>query len=563
MNDTAEIPLVVGVTGHRDLVAQEIPALRTLLRSWFSNLQQRYPGLTINVLTSLAIGADTLVAEVASELGINVVNILPMPYADYLEDFEGSDRATFEHWCSKNETVELPRLKQNTHAIDRDLQYEKLGSFLASHSHILLALWDGKRSDAIGGTWQVVNFHQRDISALAEDQARSQLDIQDDESDLVYHVVCSRQSTGAPPAGLAPVTGTWFTRDDVTPRMQELPQRYHQVFRYMEQFNCDSQLITATLEESELTSQHVSTAAAHACTETLKIYGTSDALASLFQKRMLWALRTTLGSALLAGLCFILYADFPNQDHMIWGYFVFVALALGSFILVRRFDWQRRHLDYRVLAEALRVQYYWALAGVDMHNPSRFSHDSFFEGRDLQLGWIRNAMRFTGLRADAAFAPSGVDLEDAINGWVGNEHSGQLGYYQQRAGEKLKKHQATQYVSIACFVTGLIAAAVLALGQNNLSGTANNWLVAVMGLLPILAAVRQNYAHRLAERELVAQYAHMHEVFQNAYRLLQQAGDDAQRKRILRDLGDAALHENAQWILRQRERPLPVGEAMS
>ncbi|MBT5686843.1 MAG: hypothetical protein HOJ11_17675 [Gammaproteobacteria bacterium] len=82
-----------------------------------------------------------------------------------------------------------------------------------------------------------------------------------------------------------------------------------------------------------------------------------------------------------------------------------------------------------------------------------------------------------------------------------------------------------------------------------------------MGLLPIVAASRQNYAHRLAERELAAQYNHMLNVFENAHRLLKQTESAAEQQSILRDLGDAALNENAQWVLRQRERPLPGSDA--
>ena len=108
---------------------------------------------------------------------------------------------------------------------------------------------------------------------------------------------------------------------------------------------------------------------------------------------------------------------------------------------------------------------------------------------------------------------------------------------------------------------GLVAAAVLAFGSDYLHGSTSNWLVAIMGLLPIVAASRQNYAHRLAERELAAQYNHMLNVFENAHRLLKQTESAAEQQSILRDLGDAALNENAQWVLRQRERPLPGSEA--
>ena len=67
-----------------------------------------------------------------------------------------------------------------------------------------------------------------------------------------------------------------------------------------------------------------------------------------------------------------------------------------------------------------------------------------------------------------------------------------------------------------------------------------NVLVALMGGLPFLAAVRNGYAHRVAERELIAQYAYMERIFSNARRLLGRAESVREKQEILRALGEAA-----------------------
>lgn len=561
---STSVPLVVGITGHRDLVAAEVPQIRSRVEGFFADLRAQFPDLPIMVLHGVAEGADMLVAQAARDMGCEVINVLPMPADLYAEDFSTEGLSRFRNLLAEFESVELPLLSPQAKASgpQRDMQYEQLGAFLAAHSHILLALWDGKYNTAVGGTGQVVDFHQRDISALADDQIRSQLDVTDDESDLVYHVVCSRQAEGAPATGLVPGTAFWFTRDHDAPRVEQMPPRYVAVFDQLQTFNRDIQALPTHADFYYLEPRAVQGPAQRACSTIQQMFGISDALASRFQRRVLWALRTTLVSTVLAGLCFIVYADFDDQAHFIWGYFTFVLLALASYFVAYKRDWQRRYLDYRVLAEALRVQYYWALGGVEMTNPSRYSHDSFFQGRDLQLGWIRNVMRVTGLYADANVEPDAQDLADAIEGWVGDEQSGQLGYYRNKAADKLHKHRQTGKVTAAAFILGLCAAAVLALAGEQLSGSSANWLVAIMGLLPIVAAARQNYAHRVAERELAAQYGHMLKVFENAHRLLHQSTSSTDKQRVLRDLGEAALNENAQWVLRQRERPLPGGESV-
>ena len=111
------------------------------------------------------------------------------------------------------------------------------------------------------------------------------------------------------------------------------------------------------------------------------------------------------------------------------------------------------------------------------------------------------------------------------------------------------------------FVIVLVAGVVLAGGSDRIDDTTGNLLIALMGLFPFVFAVRQNYALRMAERELVAQYQHNQRIFTNAARLLQGTSEREAQQEILRALGEAALEENGQWILRQRERPGTVTES--
>ncbi|MFP6815914.1 MAG: hypothetical protein VB949_09655 [Pseudomonadales bacterium] len=50
-----------------------------------------------------------------------------------------------------------------------------------------------------------------------------------------------------------------------------------------------------------------------------------------------------------------LKADLPDQEEMIYPYLFFILLAMIVITVERRGGWQRKYLDYRVLAEGLRV----------------------------------------------------------------------------------------------------------------------------------------------------------------------------------------------------------------
>ena len=75
------VPLVVAVTGHRDLVPAEIPQIRERVQDFLRELQHRYAYRSVGVMSALAEGADRLVAEEALALGMPITVVLPMPRA--------------------------------------------------------------------------------------------------------------------------------------------------------------------------------------------------------------------------------------------------------------------------------------------------------------------------------------------------------------------------------------------------------------------------------------------------------------------------------------------------
>ena len=71
------IPFLLGIAGHRDLVADEVPMIRGYLTRLFGRLKNEYPEVPLSLLCSMADGADLLAADVALDLGISIVALLP------------------------------------------------------------------------------------------------------------------------------------------------------------------------------------------------------------------------------------------------------------------------------------------------------------------------------------------------------------------------------------------------------------------------------------------------------------------------------------------------------
>ncbi|MFT7220239.1 MAG: hypothetical protein ACI8Z1_001856, partial [Candidatus Azotimanducaceae bacterium] len=106
---TIQVPLIVGVTGHRDLINEETEAIKQKISEFLHGLQNSFKGLELNVLSPLAEGADQLVAEVAAEMHIPIVALLPMPRLDYRSDFNEVSGEKFDRLIGiSSEIVELP-----------------------------------------------------------------------------------------------------------------------------------------------------------------------------------------------------------------------------------------------------------------------------------------------------------------------------------------------------------------------------------------------------------------------------------------------------------------------
>src|SRR4051812_39076652 len=81
------LPLVIGVTGHRDLRPEDLDTLRARVDEIFAQLEETCPHTPLILLSSLAEGADRLVARVALEHGARLIAPLPLRRELYEADF--------------------------------------------------------------------------------------------------------------------------------------------------------------------------------------------------------------------------------------------------------------------------------------------------------------------------------------------------------------------------------------------------------------------------------------------------------------------------------------------
>ena len=561
----SRVELVVGVTGHRNPAPAEIPALRERVRDFFAQLRTEYPELPLVVLSSLAEGSDQLVAREALAIGARLVAPLPLPVDDYARDFADAPvRAEFDALRAQADVLVLPLLAGAsvdavaTPGPARDRQYAQAGVFVASHCHVLLALWDGREPGLLGGTGQVVRYALDGVMpGLVEARPGGAARVDPVDESLVHHLACSRlEADGAvlPPAPpLAAGQARWLSQKHTGRAGEAMPAGFRRMFARMLTFDRDRR------EHADAIAAVVD---ARPGDEVLDgLLQVADSLAVHFQKRVLLTMRGIHWLAALTGISFLVYGELPPastaQAVAIYG---FIALfALGGLLagIAKRRDWHRKYVDYRALAEGLRVQRWWRRAGVVAQDASAFAHEDFMQEQDLELGWIRNVMRAASI--DGADDPPVPDaaLDAAIADWIGAPgRGGQLDYYASKSVLRRRLHANAHAVVRGCLWGSIAIAACLAVFQRWLGANLAHSLVAAMGVLAIVAAARESYAFRKGDKELAKQYAYMLGLFGEARRRLDVAADSAARREILRALGEAALAEHSKWALLHRERPL-------
>jgi hypothetical protein len=370
----------------------------------------------------------------------------------------------------------------------------------------------------------------------------------------VYHIVCARdREDGQPEESLQLGDYWWFSLDENEPRSKTLPESHRRVFRYTSEFSRDAVQHADRIRDEAWPLppgirdiDHVARAA--------------DWLAMYFQKRTHFALRATHVLALLMGLTYIAYSDLEPSRLFLYAFLGFFGLASGVHILGKRNAWHRKYLDYRTLAEGLRVQFYWAAAGVNTGSKTKYTHDTFLQTQDPDLGWIRNVMRVAGTECDAANYHEKAGLDFVLREWLGDEESGQLGYFLRKGNEKVKRFRRTDRMARLSFWIGFGVITFFIFMGSELEDLLRDPVIILMGIMLLLVGVRQSYGDSVADAELIKQYEFMFRIFSNARRRIDSAESDDEIRRVLRVLGDAALGEHAQWILMHRERSLEQGE---
>ncbi len=601
--ETEKVPLVIGVTGHREVRPEDEEDLLRASEKVLSKLKaRRSPETPIVLLSPLAEGADRIVARAALALGIHLVVPLPMPQEEYERDFPQTVGEFHDFLENAQDVFHLPFAQGNSPAniaqpAHRDEQYKAVGQYIARHCEQLIALWDGEGlEDEQGcGTAAVVRYKKAGVDQLvqygscdAPGPFASGRNLLEPSECGPVHQIWTRRRGRELSKGILFAVETHYPDAFGSPKHAE--RYYEAIFKRIDRFNDD--VASADPEfRAFIYKQRESLIPAKAKVELAaqedalqKRFAVADALAirlqSQLKKTQIWIHRWVfLGSVFFGMFAHLYHGIVSSLEPRRWATvpaYLLLGAVLGAYYEAyrlyrksKREDCQDNYQDYRALAEGLRVQFFWRLAGID-----ESVVDHYFGKHRTELDWIRNAIRNWATTTKREKSPENR-LRIVWEYWVNDQHK----YFHSRRDrhkhERLEKWVRWLLYSAAglgLFLLGTYVLGAVLAWNFGIEGvlklvemeSLRDGIVFLAGTALVGAGLLHHYKEVMAYGEHDKQYRRMSIMFGSAARLLDEAIDrkrDDKARMLLRDTGVNALEENGDWVMLHRERPLEIPAA--
>jgi hypothetical protein len=573
----------IGVTGHRDILPDDVEGAREKSRELLSTIKSSMPATRITVISGLAEGADRIFAEAALALNMSVEAVMPMPLKYYKNDFDEASSAELDRILDTEavQCIELP-LTPGLDADDnnwpegaRNTLYANLSADLRRRSNLLVAFWDGKFKNLTGGTDDTVVKYldalpgQNDAAIELTDAGGAPLN----GEPLAYWIPTRRISSGQPASTVSGESlPCWLAASGEQFRQwPDRPDDFHQELTEFDRFN--QQYLELSQSDSLLSYGNL----LDGCADTLKeearqfkqsdqAYVMADSLALYFQARSDRLFKWFSLMTALMGVLFLVYAKLAAVPILLIGY---LALFFGGVYLHKRGgkrQWFTRHLVYRCLAETIRVRFFLDLAaareGANIHTLLETTGINKFRG----FSWIRHVLQSTNPVANLSSMET-AKVEDRIDLvrrlWIED----QADYFERKTHQLHLHHLKLERIK-KWVIWGLIAATVgLVFFKKFLLGigltehlSLKTLIIFLMGLLPFWLGVWEVYQSKMAVKELMWQYRNQSDNYSSTNQMLQDSTNVAYQRGLIARLGQTSILENFLWIINRyhREHEPPV-----
>ncbi|MBN1566848.1 MAG: DUF4231 domain-containing protein [Acidobacteria bacterium] len=612
-------PLVfhVGVIGHRPdpqkRPSPDVDALRLIIVAVLRRIREAVAGLasakgelfsldetgdrctgTLRIISSLAEGADQWVADEAVRVGYDLQVPMPFSVSEYEKDFQGPALGEFKRLKDQASSIlqlDGCRARQNE-------SYEAAGRVVIGQSDLVIAVWDGSEEKGRGGTGQMVRESLKNGVPViwikwAVPQQWQLLDtpqwrILEDANEL------KGESTRLTRL----VTNMLLPPDLQTPQNQPVhvngrERYYREVQRRWNGLGCLWRLLRGLVlikpagcvwrldPYKEITKKDWQKEwdGCHSLDKSLvewiddpyvTHYAWANQLAIHYGglHRSSSALNYLLGTLAvlfaLLGISSLIYGHRDVATILLELVAIAVIIIFGLWAAIGR--WHERWIEYRILAERLRIARFQHLLGGARQHFSLPGHlISYGNPANTWMYWhYRAVARAAGL-AEMQF--DDIHLGAVQKTWRDVLLQGQIKYHKDNSRDLSIIDQRLHWLANGLFASTFVACAVhfgLSITMEMLPVWAGILLITLNAVLPAfgaaIAAIRsQGEFHRIAQRSL-AMYEELDDL-KLALSQIAACGNELKSqdmRRIIDQTARLMINETLDWRIVFQDRPLAL-----
>lgn len=537
MGNLQTIPLIFGVTGHRDV--KDVEDVKSSVTSLLKSYQDTYTNTPLILLSALADGADMLVAKVAQELGIELHVILPYEQNAYIEKtieekelfqellkYAGKNVIILD--CTYKEIIiDGEKKKKYTHC------YQELGEYIADTSNILIALWDGiEEPKDNGGTAAIVRYKRDGLEENIFDAK---------DGNAIVVVPTARKQDNSE-----------FKNDSI-PSMEYLGRLNKKSFEEnLRKFD----LLNADILSYKDAFRNIYISSALEPLEQYKKFFSNKANTNQTQYKqdMSILLRLIVGAIVFLEIMHVFSGVEELKSwssNLIVFYVVLLVLAFAVYTWkLKKGKLQDDFIYSRGFSESIRVQSAWDATGL---------HSSvsayFLRGQPPKLTWMRMGLK------NIHYVDNGH--YESVATWI----RGQIHYFKKginaREEELVPREQAEKHLFYTGAIVVISAFVLYLLEWKHIIPHGHfpwNWhfLILVSGVALLLAGYTKKYLYIQGYKEDKDNFEEILPSFEKAAKLLNIDLEDENNHTVIDDkelldcvvfdLGKKALVENSQWV---------------
>lgn len=546
-----KIPITVGIVGHLDTITTE--EQREQIEKLFADLAASYPSSPIHLVSSIAEGADRFVANIFLKMKrenekytgrFELIVPMPFPAEEYREDFDDySDREFDELLKQAMRSFIVPGLDTNSARPDK---YLTTGKLVADTSLILIAMWDGNEGKR-GGTADIVKHKLgSDDTSVAESTF--------EYNGSVFILPVDRKQTAG-------------EKSENTVSSVELSLVH--ILKDITLRNALEKLEEINRYSAKLDREGIKKAEENLFDKPDKLLPSEKLVMNWYTILDQMAVKTRRRDLRITGWMFTLSLLFVFTLEIysnIWTDKIILALSMlilisttVLFIYSRLKNDHKKYLYSRTLAEGLRIQFFWNIAGIN-ENVS----DCILRIHSRGFTWVKHIL--SALQG-ISYNQKNID-DEIINDLTGNWIKNQLKYFENAVARMKDRIAYYHRVSnVFLFLSILLFLSIFFLGNFFVAEffMLNLMLVIAPIMLGIFALIRA-YIKTKSYEQLLNQYEIMQVIYRRAqakiHELNESQMEDKDRLAYFRELffviGKEALIENGIWYLIFRDKEAEI-----